>query len=144
MRALIVLIALSTLVSCSTQRHDQDDLLGAWMYFDVSDMYIEVLISDDHFITHNEVIGTTVSEVLKKNRSSIKISDFDDSPVKYDFRFKPDGRLILFNEHEELILTPIKVNIDIEKFGNEDLDEMDKYDQGFESRKNSATENISL
>lgn len=136
-KVLTLLSVLTLVASCSSSGQKKDDIIGAWMYFDVSDMYVEVLISDNYFITHNEVIGTTVSEVLEKNKSSLKISDFDDSPIIYDIRFKSDGRLVLSNDHEELILTSIKVNIDIEKFGKEDLDEMDKYDQGFEARKNS-------
>ena len=126
--------------SCSTKKTDTDDVKGAWMYFDDSDMYVEVLISDKHFITHNEVVGTTVSKILEKNRSTLKISDFDDSPVEYNIQFNSDDKLVLSNEREELVLTPIVVSIDIEKFASEDFEEMDKYDEGFESRKRSKTD----
>jgi hypothetical protein len=137
-KVLAWLIVLIFVASCSSNKQKKDDILGAWMYLDNSGMYNEVLIGDDFFITHNDVIGTTTSQLLKRRLSSIVISDFDDTPVIYNFRLEPDGKLLLWNDLEEFKLTPIKVNINMKKFANDDFDEMDKYDQGFESRKSSA------
>ena len=136
------LIALLLVAGCSSSQQKKEDILGAWMYLDVSGMYNEVLIGDGFYITHNDVIGTTASELLERRSSSIVISDFDDTPVIYNFRFEPDGKLLLWNDLEEFKLTPIKVNIDITKFANDDLDEMGKYDQGFKSRKDSISRSL--
>ncbi|OEK03671.1 hypothetical protein BFP97_20055 [Roseivirga sp. 4D4] len=137
-KKITLVFILSLLLGCSSNQHKDDEIYGAWMYFDNSGMYNEVLIGDDFYITHNDVIGTTASQLLKRRRSSIVISDFDDTPVTYNFQFESDGKLLLWNDLEEFKLTPIKVNIDMKKFANDDFDEMDKYDQGFESRKSSA------
>ncbi|MBD3628165.1 hypothetical protein [Cyclobacterium sp.] len=122
---------------CTQNSQKNQEITGAWMFMDSSGMYNEALISNDFFIIHNDLMGTSISKILYINDGFFTISTEDDKSIKYQISNPKQDHFIIFNEFEKLELKSIAVESDINLIGQGHQEEIEKYWQEFRERQNS-------
>jgi hypothetical protein len=141
----INLIIILLFIQCSPNSPIKQKITGAWVFTDLSGMYNEILISNNFFIVHNEVMGTTISEIIDLNDDFIITSSEGNDNIKYQILNSVPNHFVLFNKFNRMQLTAVDIHVDINLIGREDQVEISKYWKEFNKRKNSSkTTNIHL
>ncbi len=123
---------------CSPNSQNNQEIIGSWMFTDLSGMYNEVLINNNFFIIHNDLMGTSISKILHINDDFFTISTEDHKSIKYQISNPRLDHFIIFNGFEKLELKSIAVKSDINLIGQGHQEEIQKYWREFRERQNSS------